>query len=306
MPSGTPQGGVCSPILFNLFLHDIPTGRDVNTIQYADDTSLYCVGDDVGRVRNSLNIHLIRVSRFFADWKLFLNGSKTEVVVFMGFAREAHRTTRRAFRNLVLMLNGVALRPKIRVRFLGVILNRNNRFVRHVDDILALARRSFYALRPILRSSLICPRVKTNVYKLYIRPILVYASAIWARPICISAHQMERLRGFERRILRHSANAHREIGTYMYARDSDLYRLAECPRIDVFIVQKAIGFFNRCHTSVVLRIQEIVRRSGERIFKSLSYFWHRAMGNELYENGKLLEFNRAYNDPARSVYSTGQ
>lgn len=206
MNSGTPQGSVCSPILFNLYLHDIPTDRDVNTLQFADDTSLFCVGDCAGFVQNAVNLHLVRLGQYFANWKLLLNERKTEMMVVMGFAREAGRSMRKAFRGIKITFNGALLRPVHQLRFLGVIFCRNNRFVRHVDHALAKAGRSYYALRPILRSRLIAPSIKTNVYKMYIRPIIACAATIWARPVSLSSHQMERMRAFERRVLRMTAN----------------------------------------------------------------------------------------------------
>lgn len=78
----------------------------VRTIQYADDTSLHCTDDSPGYVQNALNLHLVRLSRFFESWKLLLNESKSEMVVFLGFAREANRALRRRFQNLSISING--------------------------------------------------------------------------------------------------------------------------------------------------------------------------------------------------------
>lgn len=126
-----------------------------------------------------------------------------------------------------------------KIRLLGLTMNRNNRFVGHVDAALEKARRSYLALRPLLRSQLIEARIRVNIYKIYIRPILTYASAIWAWPVLLSSHQMERIRIFERKVLRSAADVRRAIGSYKYTTNAELHRRANCPRIDRFIVEKA-------------------------------------------------------------------
>lgn len=306
MRAGTPQGSVCSPILFNLYVHDIPTNEQVKTIQYADDTSLYMVDNNAGRVRNAVNLHLIRVNRYFAKWKLFLNEKKTEVCIFMGFARETNRTMRRAFQNIVFSLNGTLLRPRNKIRLLGLNMNRNNRYVGHVDTMLERARRSFFALRPVLRSQLIETKVRINIYKLYIRPILTYASAIWARPLLLSSHQMERIRMFERMVLRGAGNVRRAVGSFRYTTNAELHRRTNCPRIDRHIVETAVAFFRRCQISTINRIRSILAYVGGTIFEGIATIWDRSRRNELFENDQLLLFHRPYSGANGQVYGTSQ
>lgn len=306
MPAGTPQGSVCSPILFNIFLHDIPRDDFVKTVQFADDTSCYCTSNDPGRVQCAMNAHLVRLSGYLRRWKLVLNERKTVLVVFLGFAREANVRLRHRFRNMVVRLNGHHLRVEHSFRLLGVVFNRNNRFVGHVNHALARARGAFFALRPMLRSPLINPAIKTNMYKTYVRPVLTYASAIWARRICLSAHQMERLRAFERRVLRMTANVRRDRGSYLYHGNADLHKIAGCPRIDRFIVDKALDFFERCATSCTDKIRSLTTRGVRGVFPELADIWRRHRGRELYDNDNLLYFHESYDGTGRIVYNTAQ
>ena len=53
---GTPQGSVLGPIPFALYTSDLP--KAVNTAMtflYADDTTMYCVGESVDQVTATLN-----------------------------------------------------------------------------------------------------------------------------------------------------------------------------------------------------------------------------------------------------------
>lgn len=133
-------------------------------------------------------------------------------MVFLGFVREASRLLRRRFQSFAVSLNGHLLQVQTRFRLLGLIFDRNNRFVGHMDHALANASRAFASLRPMLRSSLITPPIKTNMsnmYKTYVWPVLKYASA----------------------------NVCRGVGSFVFANKSLLYEQAGCPKIARFITE---------------------------------------------------------------------
>ena len=46
---GVPQGSILSPILFNIYVAELPSCTDSNSIQYADDTTIYrtCTPSDI-------------------------------------------------------------------------------------------------------------------------------------------------------------------------------------------------------------------------------------------------------------------
>lgn len=305
MPAGTPQGSVLSPILFDLFLVDIPTSEFVKTVQFADDTSAYATSESAGRIQCEMNAHLARLHEYFDIWKLQLNADKSELCVFTGFVRETGRAIRRQFRSLSIAIRGRLLEPRKHIKLLGVTFQSNGRFCRHVDAVLTKARGAYGALRPVLRSRLIEPRLRVGVYKAYVRPIITYAAPIWVRPVFSSSHQMERLRRFERGILRTAGQIHRARGDFLYARNADLHRAVNCERIDKFMVGNSLKFVDRCLEAENPKLSGIVQQRPGGFFPDINNLWNADQADVLLENDRLTLFDTAYNGSGRRIYNRG-
>ena len=189
-PSGTPEGGLLSPLLFACFINDLPDNVQADCVMFADDVKLYNRVDSVADV-DFLRQQLDSLCRWSARWQLTLNPSKCKVLTL---------TLRRAPIVSMYSIGSVQLERVSVMRDLGVLLDEKLTFSEHVD---ATVRKANRALGMLMRSfqtgkrgkSLRCFNVKAIMatYCANVRTILEYASVVWGGAADVHTNRIERV-----------------------------------------------------------------------------------------------------------------
>ena len=80
--SGVPQGGVLSPLLFNILMSDLPKVDGVEFLEFADDIAIFSTGFDPNRVRENLEVGLKKLKDWTEKWGQCISFEKTKAMYF--------------------------------------------------------------------------------------------------------------------------------------------------------------------------------------------------------------------------------
>ena len=172
--SGVPQGSVLGPLLFLLYIADLPRLLQNELVGYADDSTLLCRiphPRDRSSVAASLNEDLAVISNWCSRWGMLVNSSKTR-----GMLISRSRTVEPSFPDL--LIDGSVVEMVSELKILGVIIDFKLSFEKQVRAIAASA-----SMRVgILRKTMSVFRDVTVVAKCFwafILPVLEYCSPVW-------------------------------------------------------------------------------------------------------------------------------
>ena len=71
--AGVPQGSILGPLLFLVYINDLPNGLKSSAKLFADDTSLFTIIKDRNVSANILNNDLQLISQWAYKWKMLFN-----------------------------------------------------------------------------------------------------------------------------------------------------------------------------------------------------------------------------------------
>ena len=71
--SGVPEGSILGPLLFLIYIKDLPDGLSLNWKLFAEDTSLFSVIHDNTISSSELNGNLAKISEWAFKWKISFN-----------------------------------------------------------------------------------------------------------------------------------------------------------------------------------------------------------------------------------------
>ena len=169
--SGVPQGSVLGPLLFLLYIADLPRLLQNELVGYADDSTLLCRiphPRDRSSVAASLNDDLAVISDWCSRWGMLVNPNKTRGMLIS-------RTVEPLFPDLVI--DGSVVEMVSELKILGVILDSKLTFEKQVRAIAATASMRVGILRKTM-SVFRDVAVVAKCFWAFILPVLEYCSLI--------------------------------------------------------------------------------------------------------------------------------
>ena len=177
-----PQGSILGPLLFLIYINDIPDDLSTTAKLFADDTSLFSIVQNVNISASHLNSDLSRISNWAFQWKMSSDSDPSKQAQETIFSRKVQKTC-----YLSIYFNNKSVKQVPSQKHLGQILDNKLNFEEHPKNIL---NKVYKTIGLLCKLQNILPREPLlTIYKSFVRPHLDYGDVIHDQHYNNSFHQ---------------------------------------------------------------------------------------------------------------------
>jgi hypothetical protein len=167
--AGVPQGGILSPILFNIFVSDQPTSSNTSVADYADDKAIISINEDPFLASLHLQTHLELMENWYTKWKFKVNQTKSVHTTF----------TLRQIPCPNVLLYGIPISSLPTVKYLGLTLDQRLTSTQHIREKRLSLNNRLLMLKHLIGNKVTPINIKLLRYKSLLKPIWTYGLQLW-------------------------------------------------------------------------------------------------------------------------------
>ena len=187
--AGVPQGSILGPLLFLIYINDLPKGLLSNTKLFADDTSLFSVIHDSSTMRNELNDELVKNNNWAYQWKTSFNTDPNRQARKIIFSRKTKKVN-----HSPLTFSESTVSQTTSQKHLGVILDSSLGFDEHLISAQSKTNKTIGLFgkfqNTLPRQALI------TIYKAFVRLYLDYGNILYDQAYKVDVIYMDLSKAF--------------------------------------------------------------------------------------------------------------
>jgi hypothetical protein len=204
---GVPQGSILGPLLFLIYINDLPSCNILKNSLFADDTLLFDSDKNLENLVARVNAEFQKVIEYFRINKLALHPEKTKFMLFTSKKVTQYPNIVFNFnkpsdliqqQNLIIPMKCVNSEPEGAIRFLGVMIDPQLSFKNHLLKLNRKLSTGLYFLRNV--RNFLNPTALKFIYFALFHSHLIYAIQAWSctsesllKPIFIKQKQAIRI-----------------------------------------------------------------------------------------------------------------
>ena len=193
---GVPQGSVLGPLLFLIYINDLPLHvKHSNLSLFADDATLHKSAASMESINGHIASDVDNVNKWCRENAMVINENKSKCMVI----GTSQRISKLQSKSLSIVVNENTLDNVDTEKLLGIHIDPNLQFNKHVDHVCRTIASKIALLKRIKRYLPLSYR--KLYYNAYILPCIDYCLTIWGNAAKCHLERIHKLQKYAARII---------------------------------------------------------------------------------------------------------